>query len=104
MRDSGQRKLTYSSQNHCTLHFVSVGAKPLSPRQGDRMIFVIKAVGDMRRSADRKSFVPALEFFSLRLKYPTRSPKIKYLTDHCTLSVLRQSHVQVHVLPENKRM
>ena len=33
VRDSGQRKLTYSSQNHCTLHFVSVGAKPLSPRQ-----------------------------------------------------------------------
>ena len=33
VRDSGQRKLTYSSQNHCTLHFVSVGAKSLSPRQ-----------------------------------------------------------------------
>ena len=33
MRDSGQRKLTSSFQNHCTLHSVPVGAKPLSPRQ-----------------------------------------------------------------------
>ena len=33
VRDSGQRKLTSSFQNHCTLHFVPVGAKPLSPRQ-----------------------------------------------------------------------
>ena len=33
VRDSGQRKLTSSFQNHCTLHSVPVGAKPLSPRQ-----------------------------------------------------------------------
>ena len=33
VRDSGQRKLTSSFQNHCTLHSVPVGAKPLSSRQ-----------------------------------------------------------------------
>jgi len=33
VRDSGQRKLTSSSHNHCTIHSVSVGAKPLTSRQ-----------------------------------------------------------------------